>query len=131
MMRSLARKLEKIDAIDLHSFGDASNNGVSAVVHAVVHEETDVKQGFVAAKAQLAKKSLIIPRKELVAGHMSANLVKKSLRKSIHLKRLWLAQQYSGFTLDQRKWRVQTICVQSCEKDQRNQLHSVEIRSDR
>ena len=74
--RSLQRKLEKIDAIDLHSFGDASNNGVSAVVHAVVHQETDVNQGFVAAKARLAKKSLTIPRKELVAGHMSANLVR-------------------------------------------------------
>ena len=76
MTRNLVRKLEKIDAIDLHSFGDASNNGVSAVVHAVVHQETDVNQGFVAAKARLAKKSLTIPRKELVAGHMSANLVR-------------------------------------------------------
>ena len=86
MTRSLVRKLEKIDAIDLHSFGDASNNGVSAVVHAVVHQETDVNQGFVAAKARLAKKSLTIPRKELVAGHMSANLVRnvKSLGKSTH-----------------------------------------------
>ena len=74
--RSLVRKLEKIDAIDLHSFGDASNNGVSAVVHAVVHQETDVNQGFMAAKARLAKKSLTILRKELVAGHMSAYLVR-------------------------------------------------------
>ena len=32
-------KTEKIDGIDLHSFGDASNNGVSAVVHAVVHKK--------------------------------------------------------------------------------------------
>ena len=81
--RSLGRKLEKIDVIDLHSFDDASNNGVSAVVHAVVHQETDVNQGFVAAKARLEKKSLTIPRKELVAGHMSANLVrnvKKALK---------------------------------------------------
>ena len=76
MTRSLVRKLEKIDAIDLHSFGDASNNGVSAVVHAVVHQETDVNQGFVAAKARLAKRSLTIPRRELVAGHMPANLVR-------------------------------------------------------
>ena len=74
--RSLVRKLEEIDAIDFHSFGDASNNEVSAVVHAVVHQETDVNQGSVAAKARLAKKSLTIPRKELVAGHMSANLVR-------------------------------------------------------
>ena len=46
------------------------------MVHAVVHQETDINQGFVATKARLAKKSLTIPRKELVAGHMSANLVK-------------------------------------------------------
>ena len=69
MTRSLLRKLEKIDAIDLHSFGDGSDNGISAVVHAVVHQEADVNQGFVAAKVQLAKKSLTIPRRELVAGH--------------------------------------------------------------
>ena len=47
----------------------------------------------------------------------SGEKCEKSLGKSIHSKRLWLAQQYSGFTLDQRKWRVQPICVQSCEKD--------------
>ena len=76
MTRSVVRKLGKIDAIYLHSFGDASNNGVSAVVHAVVHQKTDVNQGFVAAKARLAKKSLTIPRKELLAGHMSADLVR-------------------------------------------------------
>ena len=70
------RKLEKIDAIDLHSFGDASNDEVSAVVDAVVYQETDVNQGVVAAKARLVKKSLTIPRKELVAGHMSAYLVR-------------------------------------------------------
>ena len=46
------------------------------MVHAVVHQETDVNQGFVAAKARLAKKSLTILRKELLAGHMSANLVR-------------------------------------------------------
>ena len=82
MKRSLLRKLEKIDATNLHSFSDASNDGVSAVVHAVVHQETDVNQEFVAAKARLMKKSITIPRKELVAGHMSANLmrnVKKAL----------------------------------------------------
>ena len=71
-------KAGKIDAIDLHSFGDASNNGVSAVVHAVVYQETDVNQGFVAAKARLAKESLTIQRKELVVGHMSANLVRNA-----------------------------------------------------
>ena len=68
--QSLVRKLEKIDAIDFHSYGNASNNGVSAIVHAVVHQETDVNQGFVAAKALSVKKSLTSPRKELVAGHM-------------------------------------------------------------
>ena len=47
----------------------------------------------------------------------SGEKYEKSLGKSIHSKRLRLPQEYSGFTLDQRKWRVQTICVQSCEKD--------------
>ena len=42
----------------------------------------DVNQGFVAKKARLAEKSLTIPRKELVAGHMSANLV-RNVRKAL------------------------------------------------
>ena len=49
--------------------------GTAAAVYAVVHQESGVKQGLVAAKSRLAKKNLTIPRLELVAAHMAANLV--------------------------------------------------------
>ena len=73
--RSLARAKEPVQAIDLHVFGDTSGTGTAAAVYAVPYQESGSNQGFVAAKARLAKKGLTIPRLELVAAHMAANLV--------------------------------------------------------
>ncbi|XP_028413930.1 uncharacterized protein LOC114536783 [Dendronephthya gigantea] len=73
--RTLAPHREPVQSITLHGFGDASKNGVSAVVYAVAEQESGTTQGIVCAKSRLAKKSLTIPRLELVAGHMTANLV--------------------------------------------------------
>ena len=116
------RKLEKIDGVDLHSFGNASNNGVSAVVHPIVHQETDVNQGFVAAKVQLAKKSFTILRKELVAGHVLAYLVRNVKKALEHLpfETLMVGSTVQWLYIASREWRIQTIPVQSCEKNQRN-----------
>ena len=58
----------------LHVFGDASGVGVAAAAFTVVTQPSGVTQGIVAAKARLAKQGLSIPRLELVAGHMAANL---------------------------------------------------------
>ena len=72
--RSLVQYQEPIDNIKLHAFGDASIHGVCAAVYAVVTQASGVTQGLIAAKSRLAKKSLTIPRLELVAGHMAVNL---------------------------------------------------------
>ena len=73
--RTLAPHRESIDAVELHSFGDASGQGVSAAVYAVVRQASGTTQGLVAVKARLAKQWLTIPRLELVAGQMAVNLV--------------------------------------------------------
>ena len=73
--RSIAQHQEEITSINLHTFGDASSQGVSAAVYAVTYQPTGVSQGFVTAKSRLAKKGRTIPRLELVSGHMAANLV--------------------------------------------------------
>ena len=75
MPRSLAVAGEEIREITLHAFGDASGQGLAAAVYAVVQQHSVVTQGLVAAKARLAKEGLTIPRLELVAGHMAANLL--------------------------------------------------------
>ena len=80
--RSLVKYQEEIKAIDLHAFSDASRSGVSSVVYAVTEQPSRTNQGIVASKSRLAKKGLTISRLELVAGHMSTNLlhnVKESL----------------------------------------------------
>lgn len=48
---------------------------MSTAVNAVTHQSSGVSQGLVTAKSRLAKKGLTIPRLELVAGHMTPNLV--------------------------------------------------------
>ena len=74
-VRSLAEYQEPVTSITLHAFGDASGNGVAAATYAVVSQPSGQTQGLVTAKARLAKQGLTIPRQELVAGHMAANLV--------------------------------------------------------
>ncbi len=73
--RSLTAHREPIESIKLHSFGDASKNGVAACAYAVIKQASGTNQGLVAARARLPKLGLTIPRLELVAAHMAANLI--------------------------------------------------------
>ena len=73
--RALTSAQESIEKIELHAFGDASGKGVAAAVYAVVKQPSTLNQGLVAAKARLAKQGLTIPRRELVSGHMTVNLL--------------------------------------------------------
>ena len=73
--RSIAAFEEPVDAVHPHAFGDTCSEGTCAAVYAVVHQQSGINQGLVAAKSRLAKKSLTIPRLELVSAHMAANLV--------------------------------------------------------
>lgn len=80
--RALIPPKEPIDAVELHSFGDASGRGVCAAVYAVVRQRSGVSQGLLTAKSRLAKLGLTIPRFELVAGRMAVNLV-QNVREAI------------------------------------------------
>lgn len=72
--RPLAPCHQPIQELTLHGFGDASSNGVCAVVYAVVKQEDSVTQGLVCSKSRIAKRNLTIPRLELILGHMTVNL---------------------------------------------------------
>ena len=73
---------EPINKVKLHAFGDASGHGMSAVIFAVVTQESGVTQGLVVAKSRLAKQGLTIPRLELISGHMAVNLA-MNVRKAL------------------------------------------------
>ena len=62
--RTLAKHQENVKSIELHTFGDANNKGVS--------------QALVAGKSRLAKQRLTIARLQLVSAYMAANLVSKT-----------------------------------------------------
>lgn len=81
--RSILKANKEITTIDLHVFADASLNGVATVVYAIIDQGADKEQGLITSKSQFSKKGLTIPRLELVAGHMAANVVdnvKKALQ---------------------------------------------------
>lgn len=70
--RALIFHREEIEEIELHAFEDASVNGVSATVHAVVRQRSGVTTGLIAAKARPAKQGLTITR--FKHAHMATNL---------------------------------------------------------
>ena len=76
--RSITSYEETIQEIDLHLFGDANKDGVSAVLYAVTYQELGMNQMLVSSKSRLSKRELTIPRLELVAAHMAANLLENA-----------------------------------------------------
>ena len=78
--RALLTYREPIETAELHAFGDASTVGVSTAVYAVLKQSTGISKHLVAAKSRLAKRGLTIPRLELVAAHMSVNLLVNTRR---------------------------------------------------
>ena len=71
--RSIVQHQETIEGINLHSFGDASGNGVAATVYAVVNQPSGTSQGLVVAKSRMAKRNTTITRLELTSAHMATN----------------------------------------------------------
>ena len=65
---------ETITNIDIHLFSDASINGVYTVVYEVIYQPNKISQGLITSKTRLAKRNLTIPRLELIASQMSANV---------------------------------------------------------
>ncbi|XP_046858560.1 uncharacterized protein LOC124452010 [Xenia sp. Carnegie-2017] len=78
-------------SLEIHGFGDASGEGLCAVVYTVA-KPSRVTQELLAAKSRLAKRGMTIPRLELVASDMAANLVSNAsiaLRHIPHRKQCW------------------------------------------
>ncbi|XP_046863157.1 uncharacterized protein LOC124456893 [Xenia sp. Carnegie-2017] len=83
---------EPVCSLEIQGFGDASGEGLCAVVYTVAKQPSGVTQELLAAKSRLAKRGLTIPRLELVASHMAANLVSNAsnaLRHIPHRKHCW------------------------------------------
>ena len=78
--RSITKHAEGVESIVLHGFGDASKQGISAAVYAIVYQNSGSNVGLLVAKSRLAKKDLSIPRLELVAGHLVANMLESTTK---------------------------------------------------
>ena len=109
MPRSLTLKQEAIDSVDLHICGDVSILGNCAVAYAVVSQPSKVNQGLVASKSRLLKKDLMIPRLELIATHMAANLATNISKRFKHYISYRMDRQYCYFTLAEGSGKLQNI----------------------
>ena len=76
--RSIAKYSERVESIVLQGFGDASKHGISAAVYTIAHQKSGSNVKLLVAKSRLAKKDLSIPRLELVAGHLVANMLEST-----------------------------------------------------
>ena len=74
-VRSVALNKESITAVDLHIFGNAIIVASCAVVYAVVHQPSVANQGLVVSQSRISKKSLTIPKLELVSAYMASDLI--------------------------------------------------------
>ena len=108
--RSLVSHREEVQAVDLHAFGDASGQGTSAAVYAVVHQKQGMNQGLVTAKSRLAKKGLTIPRLELVSGQMASKLLDnvKTVLHGLPVRHCygWLDSMVALYWINGRRSRV-------------------------
>ena len=71
--RSISNR-ETITTIDIHLFSDASINGVCNVAYAVIQQPNNISQDLITSKSRLVKMNVTIPRFDLIAAQMSANL---------------------------------------------------------
>ena len=77
MQRSLEALLDSVRKSNLlisTCFADASSLASSAATIALVKRDTGTVQGLMASKSRISKRSTTMPRLELVAGHMAANM---------------------------------------------------------
>ena len=58
-------------------FGDVSLLGTCALAYAVMQQPSSIREGLITSKSRLSKKQKTIPRLELVAAQMAANLAEK------------------------------------------------------
>ena len=75
MQRPVVHYREPVGDIQLHTFGDASIQGVGAAVYVYIRLPSGTTQRLVAAKGRLVKLGLILPRLEVVYAHTATNLV--------------------------------------------------------
>jgi len=71
------RQSNEAKSITLHLFADASSLACSAATIAVVKQDTGAVQGLLTSKLRISKRNTTMPRLELVAGQMAANMAKK------------------------------------------------------
>ena len=74
--RSIIHKHNKVIAIHLHLFADASMLACSTVAIVVAELDIGLVKGLLTSKSRISKRNTSIARLELISGHMAANMIK-------------------------------------------------------
>ena len=88
-------------------FGDASLLRTCAVAYAAIQQPSGINQGLIASKSRLSKKQMTIPRLELVAAQMMANLA-ENIRTSLQNHNIREVHGWSD-RLAARQWKLQSV----------------------
>ena len=79
--RAFNMSFSTIKEVNIHTFADASGQGVCATLYVVIRQQNgEVHQGILCAKSRLVKKNQTIPRLELIAAHMAANITANTIK---------------------------------------------------
>ena len=110
--RSLSKEIQRVKAVHVDVFADASFAACSAVTVPVVEHSMGVVKGLLTSKSRIAKRNTSIARLELVSGHMAANLAKNlvaALRRwAVMSVTIWMDSMVSLFWISrpEKSWKV-------------------------
>ena len=76
-------------------------------MYSVVHQDSGMRKGLLAAKARLWKEGFIITRLELISANKAANDVDNVCS----VVCVWMDRDYSALVLDCRSRELQTVCA--------------------
>ena len=116
--RSKDRNINKIKAVRLHIFVDASNIACSAVAIAVVEHSTGFVKGLLTSKSRISKHSTLISRLELVGSRKHGKKSADSAEAVAYYFSECVDGQHGHTVLDLQPTKsMENICIQSSKEN--------------
>ena len=80
VLRSIIQSGAELRTIHVHQFADASNLACSTLTIIVAKQDNETVRGLLISKSRISKGNTTIARLELIAGHMTASMVRNVCR---------------------------------------------------
>ena len=110
--RSVNKNIRRLKAVHLHVFADASTLACCSAAITVVEGTAGVVKALLASKSRISKRDTSIPRRELIGGHMAANMARNLcnalLRWSVKTVTVWMDSLVALFRMNNpgKSWKT-------------------------